>query len=262
MEIYSEDRLDAAGMGQIAFENSDAYPKIIEERYDGEANLMNCISRGDLKACIELKRSGDLEYKQGLMDDIYKRYPTDSLRSCKNAMVVLNTLCRVSARKGGVTPFVVNCISHKYALIIEHSPTIEFLRKKVEPMMLSDYCLIVQNYSIDQYSPATREIATYIVNNLPSTLTVELLAEKFFLHPSSLSRKFKRETGVSVTEFINRHRIKLAQYYLEQGYKNITDISFMVGYKDSNYFCRVFKRITLITPTQYMEHTKTNGILI
>lgn len=262
MEGYEENILEGIWSGQTEFEKSGAYSRIIEKRYDGEALLMNYISQGNLQACIELQRSGNIDYQQGNLDDIYNRYSGDALRSYKNAMIVLNTLCRVSARKGGVTSFMVNCISHKYALTIEQAPTAEFLHTKLEPMMISDYCMLVQAYSVNQYSSITRKIAAYIVDNLPSQITVNLLAEKFFLDPSALSRKFKHETGVSITEYINRHRITLAQYYLEERYRNITEVSFLVGYRDSNYFCRVFKKITLITPTQYIKHTKSKGIFI
>ena len=80
-------------------------------------------------------------------------------------------------------------------------------------MMFSDYCLAVRDCSTAQYSAKVQEITTYILEHLPSELTVNQLAELFFLNVSSLSRKFKSETGFSVTEFINFHRIKLAQYY-------------------------------------------------
>ena len=77
-------------------------------------------------------------------------------------------------------------------------------------MMFSDYCLAVRDCSTAQYSAKVQEITTYILEHLPSELTVNQLAELFFLNVSSLSRKFKSETGFSVTEFINFHRIKLA----------------------------------------------------
>lgn len=262
MTQYSDSLLENVHIGQYTFENSGAFPKLIEERYEGEAVLLNNISLGNLKACIQNFRNGIKDHNAGLLNDIYSRFPSDRLRSYKNATIVLNTLCRVAAKKGGVTPFIVHCISHKYALIIENAPDVEFLLTKVQPFMISDYCLAVQDYSVNKYSSVTKKIATYIVDNLPSPLSVNFLAEAFYLNPSSLSRKFKKETGSSISEFINNHRIKLAQYYFEQGYDNITEVSFLVGYKDSNYFCRIFKKITLITPSQYIKNIKTEGIIL
>ncbi|WP_373266692.1 helix-turn-helix domain-containing protein [Hungatella hathewayi] len=153
-----------------------------------------------------------------------------------------------------MSAFSVGNISYKYGLLIEGSSSVEFLQKKVTPMMFSDYCLAVRDCSTAQYSAKVQEITTYILEHLPSELTVNQLAELFFLNVSSLSRKFKSETGFSVTEFTNFHRIKLAQYYLSQGNRSITEVAYLVGYNDSNYFCRMFKKVTSITPSQYLKN--------
>lgn len=247
---------------QAAFESSEVYSKTIEQRYLGEDQLLGCISQGDLKACLHIYRSQGRNGEVLNMDDVYHRFPDDYLRSVKNSTISLNTLCRIAARRGGVSAFIVGSISYKYGLLIESSSSVEFLLKKVTPMMFSDYCLAVRDCSTTQYSAKIQEIATYILEHLPSELTVNQLAELFFLNVSSLSRKFKRETGFSVTEFINFHRIKLAQFYLSQGNRSITEVAYMVGYNDSNYFCRIFKKITSITPSQYLKNVRTEGMLI
>lgn len=262
MESYKTLLSREARRRQEAFEQSEVFPQVIEQRYLGEDRLLEYISQGNLTECLRHYRVGHQQTLMGNMEDVYDRYPGDSLRSYKNAMITLNTLCRIAARKGGATSFVVSSISYKYALMIEAAASVEFLEHKLAPVMLSDYCILVRDYSIHQYSPLTREIAGYIVDHLPSSLSVNELAGIFYLNPSSLSRKFKRETGFSITEFINLHRIKLAQYYLEHGYHNITEVAYMVGYSDSNYFCRIFKKITSITPTQYLHNVKTTGMLI
>lgn len=151
--------------------------------------MLSYISQGNLKECLHIFQSSDGDGAPLNMDDVYHRYPDDFLRSVKNSM---------------------GSISYKYGLLIEGSSSVEFLQKKVTPMMFSDYCLAVRDCSTAQYSAKVQEIITYILEHLPSELTVNQLAELFFLNVSSLSRKFKSETGFSVTEFINFHRIKLA----------------------------------------------------
>lgn len=262
MKPFKDLLSDQIRMRQADFERSDIYPQIMEERYLLEDQLLDYISQGNLDECLRLFKSGFEKKKLESMDDLYNRYPGNPLRSYKNSTLSLNTLCRIAARRGGVTAFVVSAISYKYALVIEDSPSVEFLKDKVAPMMLSDYCILVRDYSIHRYSPMTKRIAGYILDHLPSPLSVNQIAAEFYLNPSSLSRKFKKETGFSVSEYINHHRIKLAQYYLEKGANSISEVSFMVGYTDSNYFCRMFKRITSITPTQYLANIRTSGKLI
>ena len=247
---------------QAEFENSEVYSRTIERRYQGEDQMLSYISQGNLKECLHIFQSNDGDGAPLNMDDVYHRYPDDFLRSVKNSMISLNTLCRIAARRGGVSAFIVGSISYKYGLLIEGSSSAEFLQKKVTPMMFSDYCLAVRDCSTAQYSAKVQEITTYILEHLPSELTVNQLAELFFLNVSSLSRKFKSETGFSVTEFINFHRIKLSQYYLSQGNRSITEVAYLVGYNDSNYFCRMFKKVTSITPSQYLKNVRTEGMLI
>lgn len=262
MKPYKDLLSDQIRIRQSDFERSDIYPKIIEERYRGEDQFLDYISQGKLNECLRVFKAGLEKSAVENMDDIYNRYPSNPLRSYKNSLITLNTLCRIAARRGGATAFIVSVVSYKYALVIEDSSSLEFLRDKVAPMMLSDYCILVRDYSVHKYSPLTKNIAGYILDHLPSPLSVNQLAAEFYLNPSSLSRKFKKETGFSVTEFINQHRIKLAQYYLENGYHSMSEVSNMVGYSDSNYFCRTFKKITTLTPTQYLDNVRTSGRLL
>lgn len=262
MKPYKDLLSDQIRIRQTDFEQSEIYPKIMEKRYAGEDQLLDYISQGNLEECIRFYKTGHDKTTTQNMDDVYNRYPGNPLRSYKNSMITLNTLCRLAARRGGATAFVVSSISYKYALVIEGAPSVEFLRDMVAPMMLSDYCILVRDYSIHRYSPLTKQIAGYILDHLPSPLSVNQLAEEFYLNPSSLSRKFKKETGFSVTEYITQHRIKLAQYYLEHGYHNISEVSVLAGYSDSNYFCRIFKKQTSLTPTQYLDNIQNTGKLI
>lgn len=262
MKFYKDLLSDQIRIRQTDFECSDIHPQIMEARYLQEDQLLEYISQGKLHECLRLFKKGEDTVVAESMKDIYNRYPGNPLRSYKNSMISLNTMCRMAARRGGVTAFVVSSVSYKYALTIEGSSSVEFLRSKVTPVMLSDYCILVRDYSTCRYSPRTKQIVNYILDHLPSPLSVNQLSEEFYLNPSSLSRKFKKETGFSVTEFINQHRVKLAQFYLEQGYHSISEVACLVGYSDCNYFCRIFKKLTSLTPSQYIKNIRTSGMLI
>ncbi len=82
------------------------------------------------------------------------------------------------------------------------------------------------------------------------------IANQIHVNPSHLSRKFKEDTGVNITEFINQKRIEEAKLYLKRGNISITDIAFMVGFNDLNYFSKVFKKLTSVTPSQYAKRRK------
>ena len=71
--------------------------------------------------------------------------------------------------------------------------------------------------------------------------------------PTSLSRIFKKETGFSVIEYINKLKIKHSTFLLRDTALPIQDISRIIGINDVNYFCRIFKKYMNQTPTQYRK---------
>ncbi|MED5020112.1 hypothetical protein P9847_22780 [Paenibacillus chibensis] len=72
---------------------------IIEERYEGEKTLIDLISKGDKKA-VRIINKGPSP-----LDLFLNRFPGQPIRAVKNSLLVLNTLCRIAAEKGGVHPY-------------------------------------------------------------------------------------------------------------------------------------------------------------
>ena len=95
------------------------------------------------------------------------------------------------------------------------------------------------------------EVIGYINQNFKEELSLSKLANTFGLSPSYLSRQFKQSTGINVTEFIKSRRIDFAKNLLAKTNKNITEISFDVGFNNIAYFVSVFKEIVGMTPKQF-----------
>jgi len=94
-------------------------------------------------------------------------------------------------------------------------------------------------------------VTEYIRANLSSDLSLPLLSSHFYLSECTLSRKFKKYSGMSISEYINSTRIHYATQLLEQGSWSITQLAHACGYNDSNYFSSVFKKLKGITPLKY-----------
>ncbi|WP_418542845.1 helix-turn-helix transcriptional regulator [Intestinibacter bartlettii] len=67
------------------------------------------------------------------------------------------------------------------------------------------------------------------------------------------TRAFKKETGFSIIEYINKLKIKHATFLLRDTALPIQDIGRIIGINDVNYFSRLFKRYMSQTPTQYRK---------
>ena len=93
----------------------------------------------------------------------------------------------------------------------------------------------------------------YIHDNLHSRITIKELAEFVELEPSYLSRLFKKETGVAVSEYIQQLKIEAAQNMLLYSDFTPARISTILAFPDQSYFTQVFKKYTGVTPRKFQS---------
>ncbi|MCQ6278792.1 helix-turn-helix transcriptional regulator [Bacillus sp. EB600] len=220
--------------------------QIIEIRYENEKKLMDAIAKGDKETVEHFSK-----VSTNILD-FSNRIPESPIRSAKNIALVLNTLCRIAAERGNLHPIYIHNISEKFAILIERSPNLNHL-KSLCMVMINEYCDLVKIYSTKNYSPIVKKAVDYIHFNLEEPLTLNDIAAALNVNPSHLSRKFKEDTNTNIIDYINHKRIDEAKLYLQRGNTSVTEVAFLVGYNDHNYFTRVFKKITSITPSQYMK---------
>lgn len=98
------------------------------------------------------------------------------------------------------------------------------------------------------------DLMEWLQLNYDTPLSVAGIAEKFGYHPSYMTSVFKRYSGCTVTEYLNRQRIRVAKDLLTSTPRlSLGEIGEQVGIGDSKYFMRLFKRYEGITPTAYRE---------
>jgi len=116
-----------------------------------------------------------------------------------------------------------------------------------------DYANAVLEFSVNSYSPMIKKIVTYLTVHLTEDVRIEQLGKMHNTHISHISRKFKKETGMSIPAYVSKQRIGLAKLYFEDGKTSIKEISELLGFNDSNYFSKVFKRYAGMTPSEYIS---------
>lgn len=98
------------------------------------------------------------------------------------------------------------------------------------------------------------DLMEWLQLNYDTPFSVGDIAEKFGYHPSYLTSLFKRCSGYTITEYLNRQRIRVAKNFLVSTPKlTLAEISDQVGIGDEKYFMRLFKRYEGITATAYRE---------
>ena len=98
---------------------------------------------------------------------------------------------------------------------------------------------------------AIEKAALYIYNCYGENITLNKLAQMSCMSPSYFSKRFKYITGMGISEYLNHVRINHAIALLCDTSVPVTDIAYMCGFNDSNYFSTVFKRLKGITPKKF-----------
>jgi AraC-like DNA-binding protein len=216
----------------------------IEAQYTMERNLRGAIASGNRKEVIKVM--GD----NRAQNDFSYRLPQNPLRAQKNMAIVLNTIGRHSAEKGGLPFHLLHSMSEEYALKIEGCRNEEELMK-INRTILVDYCEAVHSYGIGNHSAPVVRVSRYILSHLNRKLSLEKLARIGEINKSYLSRLFHRETGQTVSAYIREKRITEARWLLTHGEQSITNIALELGFEDVNYFSRCFAKETGVPPSEY-----------
>ena len=103
--------------------------------------------------------------------------------------------------------------------------------------------------------PNMRLLLDYIATHYAEPISLTDMAKHFHFNPSYLSSFFASHHHEGFKEHLNRVRIDKAADLLRDGDASISDIGSMVGYADHSYFCKVFKRNTGLSPSQYRRQT-------
>lgn len=97
------------------------------------------------------------------------------------------------------------------------------------------------------------KIKRYLLEHYTQTVTVEMAADEAGLNPVYCGALFKRQTGMSILEYLNRLRVSRARALLEYGGARVGEAAQQAGFKDPYYFSRVFTRYVGCSPAEYIR---------
>ena len=218
--------------------------KIIESRYAYENEFLYAIAQGNYqKTKLLLQKFANFKFDQR---------NSDPIRDLKNYCIILNTLFRKSVERGGVHPIHIDSVSTELAKKIELRTTVEDIQKLMLEMV-KIYCQLVNKYSVKDYSPTVQKVIVMIEADLAADLSLSELATTLNINASYLSTVFKKETGKTITAYVNERRIELAQELLKTTNLQIQTIAQYCGIFDVHYFTRLFKKVTGVSPKQFRE---------
>ena len=93
----------------------------------------------------------------------------------------------------------------------------------------------------------------HIEKDIFQNITLDEIAEKTFVSSCYLSRAFKKNESIGFSNYITKRKLTIASSLLKYSNLKINKISLELAWKDSNYFCRIFKKEIGISPSDYRE---------
>ena len=100
------------------------------------------------------------------------------------------------------------------------------------------------------------EVLNYIDQHLDGKLTLPELAQMSCMSVPSFCKKFKEQTKMTVTQYINEKRVAYAATLLKQSKYSLEEVAELAGFSNANYLLRVFKKSTGKTIGQYRKQIK------
>ncbi len=218
--------------------------QMLERRYEGENKMIQAVSQGMTHQAEQiLSKSSTLMLEMRVNDPV---------RNIKNYSIIVNTLLRKAAEQGGVHPLYIDGVSTDFAKRIESIKSVEE-GISMHHEMIDKYCTLVKNHSIKKHSTLVQKVITLVDFDITADLSLSRQAELLNVNASYLSTLFKKEMGMTLTEYVSKKRIEQAAFLLTSTNLQIQIIAQNCGIYDVNYFTKMFKKHTGKTPKEYRE---------
>lgn len=220
--------------------------QMLERRYEGENKMLQAVSQGMTHQAEQiLSKSSSLMLEMRVSDPV---------RNIKNYSIIVNTLLRKSAEQGGVHPLYIDGVSTDFAKRIELIKSVEE-GISMHHEMIDRYCNLVKTHSMKKLSPLVQKVIALVDYDITSDLSLSSQAEMLNVNASYLSTLFKKEMGLTLTEYVTKKRIEHASFLLTTTNLQIQTVAQNCGIYDVNYFTKMFKKHTGKTPKEHRENS-------
>lgn len=250
-----------------------AIPIIIDDKYIG------ALMAGQVKLSDSIKSEESLEQiavisknsiAQNALEDFknyYEELPVLSYKEVNEIANMLFSLCNYVVEEA----LNKNLILDMYQKTVKNNieidsnilegytiKNIEHAKKEISTAIIDSYVTEKNsNYGIKSTVGNTLKPALeYIYKNKGENISAEKLAKICHISPSYFSRLFAKETGESFSIYVTKLKVEWAKKMLEETNMNINEISDALGFGESGYFIKKFKKYEGITPFLYRKYCK------
>ena len=197
-------------------------------------------------------RTGDIAGAKALLNDLLGYvffYEGGSVEAVRAHAIELTTLLSRIAMESGAKVDYIYGLNNQYLTLMSGEKSMEelcyLLQEMVESFMEAMFS------SQEHMDRHIREAIAYAAEHYPEKLTTADVAAAVGLSEGHFSRLFQKSAGMTFREHLNCVRVEQSKHLLRATDYPLSEIAVSVGFPDQSYFCKIFKRITGMTPGQY-----------
>lgn len=180
----------------------------------------------------------------------------DNLRQIKNLYIASTTLAIRAAIEGGLEPEVAYQFSDLVIWEMEKLTNLEAIMKWQQSSLVELTQKVAALKTGKTVSPLVHQVLNYIATHINEPLTVNSIARILYQNRSYLSRIFKSEMGINLSDYIVERKLLEAKDLLRFSERSISEISNFLAFSSQSYFQTIFKKKYGITPLQYRKQEK------
>lgn len=221
-----------------------------------EYAFYDAVRRGDIDAVRQNCESGRFTDLKGI--GILSK---DMLTNMKYHFVITTSMVARSCMEAGMNMEQAYRLSDFYILKLDevhNLPTLSALHTKMA-LDFTGKMLLLRKGTTSK--PVTTCI-DYIYAHIKERITMDELTEYVQLSPSHLSRLFKKETGMTVSDYIRERKIEKAQNLLKYSDYSLVDIANYLSFSSQSHFIQAFKQLVGMTPKKYRDIYYCSGMSV
>jgi len=214
--------------------------------YEFENNYMLAIEYGRAENLSKMTKASDLSDSIGILAN-------NSLKQTEYMIASSIVLVSRAAIRGGVTPTVAYEMSELYFKKLEKCMNkIEMI--KLNESMRNKFSDMVKKVRSDKRNMGyVEQCKEFIHQNVYSQLRVEEIAKVIGINNNYLSRKFAEQEGMTISQFIVKTRLSVAQDLIKHSKMGISQISEYLCFASQSHFGKLFKAEFGVSPLQYKK---------
>lgn len=218
--------------------------------------------RPEINQLVELMKAGDertKEYAKHIVDLVYSNLNFDLIKSesVLNS-IVYEVVNELQGYYGWLNKFIINreldSVGYSEFIDIDFIKVAFILRVNNISLLLNKL-----NYGTEP-NGMMYQVCNCVLENIDNGISLSTVCNLIFMNKNHVSETFKQKAGISFTEYLTTVKMERAKKLIVDGSLKNYEMAEVLGFKDIEYFSKLFKKYTGCTPTEF-KYNATNKYL-